>query len=64
MADIFRKEYRPLTDEEKDALMWVKTGAATMLETLQQSVNPYRELSLAITKLEECVFWAVKGITG
>lgn len=70
MPDIFRKEYRALTDEEKAALETLKEKASD----LHQFVANYygslpagevqRNLSLFTTKLEEAVMWGVKGITG
>ena len=35
---------------------------ATLLEDVINLIEPCRERSLAMTKLEECVMWANKGI--
>lgn len=59
----FRKEYRELSDEEKEIINDIKTGAE-MLEEVINKIPASREKSIAITKLEETVMWAVKGITG
>ena len=63
MADVTRQEYRELSDEEKARIKELK---ATGTEFISQcnAAGKSRELSLAITKMEEAVMWAVKGITG
>jgi hypothetical protein len=66
MADgmsTFRPEYRVLSEFEKDALRQIKAKAAE-LEALFAPLGVHgREGALALTKLEECVMWATKGIT-
>jgi hypothetical protein len=64
MADTFRKTYRPLSNDEKLSLDWIKIAAENMLANLEAHCRAPRELALAKTKLEESVMWAVKGITG
>ena len=59
-----RHQYRVLSDEEKEAMLWIKDQAQTMIEYINDHVPPGREGALAKTKLEECVMWAVKGLTG
>lgn len=57
-----RHQYRVLNDEEKAQMLTIKdmgAGFLTYLEHLPAS----REISLAKTKLEEAVMWAVKSIT-
>lgn len=58
-----RHEYRVLTEEEKQAMVRIKDWGANGLNILQDCVPVGRERSLAITKLEEAVMWAVKGLT-
>ena len=58
-----RHQYRVLTDEEKKAMVAVKDAGLLLLQTLDRYCHPGRELSLAKTKAEEAVMWAVKGIT-
>lgn len=58
-----RHQYRTLTDEEKKAMVAVKDAGLLLLQTLDLYCHPGRELSLAKTKAEEAVMWAVKGIT-
>lgn len=63
---IFRKTYRELSDEEKGKLEALKTKAEELYALFGADANgkmPSREMSLAATKLEEAVMWAVKGLT-
>ena len=57
-----RHQYRILTDEEKAQMVALKDLGLKMLETIE-SVGNSRELSIAKTKVEEAVMWAVKAIT-
>lgn len=59
----FRPTHRELTDAEKAMVDAIKRDASTLGELLCRCA-PNREISLAKTKLEEAVMWAVKGITG
>lgn len=62
-----RHQYRVLNDEEKAAMVWIKDNGAAFIkyvEEIRANGTAPREMSLAITKMEEAVFWAVKGITG
>lgn len=58
----FRPRYRALTPEEK-ALHDLIKGKAEELETLIGQIPPGRYPALALTDLENAVFWAVKGLT-
>lgn len=57
-----RHQYRVLTDEEKAAMLALKDKGAEFIE-LCHSRGASRELSIAITKIEEAVMWAVKHVT-
>ena len=57
-----RHQYRVLTEEEKAAVSTIKDMGAEFLGMLD-GIGGSRELSLAKTKMEEAVFWAVKHIT-
>ncbi|MFT4098442.1 MAG: hypothetical protein QM651_15095 [Rhodoblastus sp.] len=57
-----RHQYRVLTDEEKAAMQAIKDEGADFLRLIQ-SRGASRELSIAATKIEEAVMWAVKHIT-
>jgi hypothetical protein len=61
--NVMRHEYRVLNDDEK-ALMKAIKDKGRELHELIQSIGKSRELSLAATKTEEAVMWAVKHITG
>lgn len=61
-----RHKYRVLTEEEKADMLRVKDLGADFLDLLDNlNVHPYstREISIAKSKIEEAVMWAVKHIT-
>ena len=60
--NVMRHGYRVLTDAEKVAMQNIKDEGLTfwgLVDGLGQS----RELSVAKTKIEEAVMWAVKHLT-
>jgi hypothetical protein len=61
--NVMRHEYRVLTDAEKAHMQALKDKGLE-LHTLIASIGKSRELSLALTKTEEAVMWAVKHVTG
>ena len=64
--NVMRHEYRVLDENEKHAMQLVKDQGLELWNTLDSmgsGINQTRELSLAKTKLEEAVMWAVKHIT-
>lgn len=60
--NVMRHEYRILTDEEKALMKLVKDLGLECVKAFD-SIGQSRELSLAKTKAEEMVFWAVKHLT-
>ena len=65
---MFRKEYRQLTDAEKDFVQAFKDKAEelnTLYENARKElpIDP-RQLAIATTNLEQSVMWAVKSVTG
>ncbi len=60
--NVMRHEYRVLSDVEKAQMRALKDGGLA-LHALIESIGNSRELSLAKTKCEEAVMWAVKHIT-
>ena len=58
-----RHQYRTLTEEEESDGRRQGRGPCAS-RTLDRFCHPGRETSLAKTKAEEAVMWAVKGITG
>jgi len=61
MTDTFRKEYRQLTDDESADMQNIKQLAEALEIYLIK--YPSREMSLAITNLEQSVMWSMKAIT-
>jgi hypothetical protein len=60
--NVMRHEYRVLTDDEKEQMRSIKDIGKTYYD-LCDRIGQSRELSLAKTKIEEAVMWAVKHIT-
>ena len=67
--DTFRKEYTPLSDEQKHAVDLIKTSAQAMLDSWNEFV-PQEErsersrcMAIARTNLETAVMYAVKAVT-
>lgn len=64
-----RHEYRVLTDVEKEYMLAIKDKGAAFIQLLDhacqtpQGVQGSREISIAKTKIEEAVMWAVKHVT-
>lgn len=58
-----RHQYRVLSDDEREAMVWIKDQALSMMEFIAERVPAGREASIAKTKLEEAVMWAVKALT-
>ena len=61
--NVMRHEYRVLTDAEKAHMKWIKDCGLDFILYIDNRMGESRELSLAKTKMEEAVFWAVKHIT-
>ena len=59
-----RHQYRVLTEEEKLSMVAIKDMGVMFLTIILDHVPTGREASLAKTKVEEAVMWAVKGLTG
>jgi hypothetical protein len=60
--NVMRHEYRLLSDEEKLQMKNIKDIGLEFV-TACNGIGKSRELSLAITKMEEAVMWAVKHVT-
>ncbi len=61
--NVMRHEYRVLSDDEKAQMKKLKDMGLEFLTYLETNIPASRERSLAATKIEEAVMWAVKGIT-
>jgi hypothetical protein len=57
-----RHTYRILTPEEKALMLDIKDAGLAFHDVLDR-MPPSREVSLAKTKIEEAVMWAVKHVT-
>ena len=77
MPDVFHKEYRALSDEEKALMAEVKDKAQALYDSFDKILtvrNPDakpgaplmagREVALARTQLQDSVMWAINGLTG
>lgn len=69
MNDTFRKEYTPLTEQQKQQMAEVKEQAEQLLN-LFNAIVPIDErsersrcMAVARTNLETTIMWAVKGVT-
>lgn len=60
MSDTFRKEYKPLHEKNSAFITDIKEKAEELEKMLR--VVGSREMSLAITNLEQCTMWATKAI--
>lgn len=61
--NVMRHQYRVLSDVEKQRMQAIKDKGLELHELIT-GIGRSRELSLAATKTEEAVMWAVKHITG
>ncbi len=61
-TNTMRHNYRILSEKEKALLQKVKDDGLA-LHDLISSLGSSREISIAKTKIEESVMWAVKHIT-
>lgn len=57
-----RHAYRVLSDAEKAQMVAIKDKGAELLNLIE-GLGSSRELSIAKTKTEEAVMWAVKHVT-
>lgn len=62
--NVMRHEYKVLDDTEKAQMKHFKDLGLEFHNYIDAIGHPSRELSLAKTKIEEAVMWAVKHVTG
>lgn len=58
-----RAKYTDVTDEQKNRIDDVRNMFSDVYDFIETNCKQSRETSLALTKLEEAQFWAIKGIT-
>ena len=58
-----RAKFLETTEEQKDRIELIRSTFSKVYDVLDINCKNSRETSLAITKLEEAQFWAIKGIT-
>lgn len=69
MSDTFRKEYKPLTEDQKAQMQAVKDQAEQLEGLLNGVLDPNerseraRCIAVAKTQLETAIMWAIKGVT-
>lgn len=61
-SNAVRHQYKILNDEEKAQMLQIKDKGLEFLNLIE-TMPTSREMSLAKTKIEEAVMWAVKSIT-
>lgn len=62
MSDVMRSQYRELSPEQIAQILELKHMGENFCN-LCDALGKSRELSSAKTRMEEAVFWAVKGVT-
>jgi hypothetical protein len=58
-----RAKYLEVTSEQQERIDLIRSSFSNMYDVIDINCKPSREISLALTKLEEAQFWAIKGIS-
>lgn len=58
-----KSKYLEVTDEQREKIDRVREAFSDLFDLVEAHCRASRETSLAITKLEEAQFWAIKGIS-
>lgn len=58
-----KAKYLEVDKEKNIKIQEIRENFSKMYDFIEQNCKSSRETSLAITKLEEAQFWAIKGIT-
>ena len=58
-----RAKYTEVTEEQQKRIDETRNIFSKIYDFIESNCKNSRETSLAITKLEEAQFWAIKGIT-
>lgn len=58
-----KAKYLEVNEEKQQKIDSIREMFSKMYDFIEKNCKSSRETSLAITKLEEAQFWAIKGIT-
>ena len=58
-----RAKFLETSKEQQDRIDLIRNSFSNMYDVMDINCKNSRETSLAMTKLEEAQFWAIKGIT-
>ena len=58
-----RAKYLAVDEEKNNRIQHIRECFSLIYDVLLSDFKPSRETSLALTKLEEAQFWAIKGVT-
>ena len=58
-----RAKFLEVSKEKQDKIDLIRSSFSNMYDVIDTNCKSSRETSLAITKLEEAQFWAIKGIS-
>ena len=58
-----RAKYLAVDEEKNNRIQHIRGIFSNIYNEIEINCKPSRETSLAMTKLEEAQFWAIKGIT-
>lgn len=58
-----KAKYTEVNEEQNNRIDDVRNMFSDVYDFIESNCKPSRETSLAMTKLEEAQFWAIKGIT-
>lgn len=58
-----RAKYVEVSKEQQDRIDLIRNSFSIIYDTIEMNCKPSRETLLALTKLEEAQFWAIKGVT-
>lgn len=58
-----RAKFLEVTEEQQNRIDVVRSSFSKMYDVIDINCKSSREISLALTKLEEAQFWAIKGIS-
>jgi hypothetical protein len=61
--NVMRHQYRVLSEGEKLSMVHIKDMGLGLIRAIEAGLPEGREASLARTRVEEAVMWAVKGLT-